>query len=265
MVVSIIALLVAILMPALGKAREQGRRAVCVSNLKSLGTVWMMYADDNGGRLASGRTTTLSVLSSSPPEFGIVPSVNSYNEPERPWAAYYALSAGSFTEFDEKAMKACLDLGSLWRYNKSYDIYRCPAGKPHETRTYSIVDAMNGHWDFTAQPNYRVDMTSTRIDRIRRAGERLVFIDEGYASTTSWTIHPTLVQWWDGLPVRHNNGCTGSYANGHAEYWKWEDPRTIAYFSASGASGLDNQTAAQNNADFKKMQRECWGRYVGGD
>ena len=46
-VVSIIALLVSILLPALSKAREQAKRAVCLSNVKGLGTATVMYATDN--------------------------------------------------------------------------------------------------------------------------------------------------------------------------------------------------------------------------
>ena len=46
-VISIIALLVSILLPALGKAREQSRAAICATNLRQLGIIWMMYADAN--------------------------------------------------------------------------------------------------------------------------------------------------------------------------------------------------------------------------
>ena len=46
-VISIIALLLAILMPSLSKAREQARRVVCLSNLKQLGLAMEMYLEDN--------------------------------------------------------------------------------------------------------------------------------------------------------------------------------------------------------------------------
>ena len=49
--IAIIALLMAILMPILQRAREQGQRAVCLSNLKQLGLAWILYADDNDDRL----------------------------------------------------------------------------------------------------------------------------------------------------------------------------------------------------------------------
>ena len=53
-VIAIIAILMAILMPALNRVREQGKRAVCLSNLKQLALAWIMYADENNGKLVNG-------------------------------------------------------------------------------------------------------------------------------------------------------------------------------------------------------------------
>ena len=53
-VIAIIAVLMGILMPALGRAREQGRRAVCLNHLKTLTLGWMMYADQNDDRIVNG-------------------------------------------------------------------------------------------------------------------------------------------------------------------------------------------------------------------
>ncbi|MFC1781854.1 type II secretion system protein [Planctomycetota bacterium] len=50
-VISVIAILMAVLMPALSRAREAGKRAVCLSNLKQLQLAWDLYADDNGGKI----------------------------------------------------------------------------------------------------------------------------------------------------------------------------------------------------------------------
>jgi prepilin-type N-terminal cleavage/methylation domain-containing protein/prepilin-type processing-associated H-X9-DG protein len=49
-VVAIIALLVSILVPALGKAREQARIVVCAANLRAIGVAWEFYLEDNGDR-----------------------------------------------------------------------------------------------------------------------------------------------------------------------------------------------------------------------
>jgi prepilin-type N-terminal cleavage/methylation domain-containing protein len=48
-VISIIALLVGILLPALGAARRTARKAVCANNLKQVGLIWEMYANDHEG------------------------------------------------------------------------------------------------------------------------------------------------------------------------------------------------------------------------
>src|ERR1051325_9658755 len=50
-VVAIIAILAALLLPALGRAKENGKRAVCASNLHQFGLALNMYADDNSGSL----------------------------------------------------------------------------------------------------------------------------------------------------------------------------------------------------------------------
>lgn len=50
-VIGIIALLISILLPALGKARRSARTTVCLSNLRQLGTAYQMYIDANDGYL----------------------------------------------------------------------------------------------------------------------------------------------------------------------------------------------------------------------
>jgi prepilin-type N-terminal cleavage/methylation domain-containing protein len=53
-VIAIVALLVSILMPALGRARRQAKAAVCLANLHQWGIVWKMFTDDKHGRFLSG-------------------------------------------------------------------------------------------------------------------------------------------------------------------------------------------------------------------
>ncbi len=53
-VIAIIAILAAMLLPALNSAREKGRKTVCIGKLKQIGVAELMYAEDNKGMIASG-------------------------------------------------------------------------------------------------------------------------------------------------------------------------------------------------------------------
>src|SRR6266704_3440829 len=50
-VIGIFALLISILLPALGRANEQAKRIACASNVRQFCTSLLMYADENQGRL----------------------------------------------------------------------------------------------------------------------------------------------------------------------------------------------------------------------
>jgi len=63
-VIAIIAILAAMLLPALSKAREKARQGVCMGNLKQIGLAIFMYANDNNGYLVPFNTGTSAAPSS---------------------------------------------------------------------------------------------------------------------------------------------------------------------------------------------------------
>lgn len=107
-VTAIIAMMLALLLPALDKAKEQARRTVCLSNLRSLTMAWTTYAQDHGGRLVNAATT----------------------EPNS-WV-------------DD--CYACMSVqgGTLWPYVKAPEVYVCPDDLLNYDRTYSINGYLNG-------------------------------------------------------------------------------------------------------------------------
>jgi prepilin-type processing-associated H-X9-DG protein len=51
---------------------------------------------------------------------------------------------------------------------------------------------------------------------------RLVFLDEGYMTPDAFAVHYNQEQWWDDPPVRHGDGTSISFADGHSEHKKWK-------------------------------------------
>jgi len=57
-VIAVILILASLLLPALGRAKEQARAVMCLSNNKQLGLGWLLYADDNNGILVKKQPFT---------------------------------------------------------------------------------------------------------------------------------------------------------------------------------------------------------------
>ena len=231
-VVAIIAILMAILMPALSRAREQGKRAVCLSNLKQLVLGWMMYADNNNQNIFRGSSS-------------------------QEWAG---------TGYSGSVQQ--LRNGLLWPYVKNEGAYRCPTGMRGEVVTYAFYDAMNGataplNEEGRTKKGIRI---FNRMD-IKRPAGRAVFIDEGYATGWSYTVYYWQEAWWDEPPVRHGDGCVLSFADGHAEYRRWLGPDTIEYGSHREMGTIASQgqeigrkpTTEGGRRDLQWLQRCAWG------
>jgi prepilin-type N-terminal cleavage/methylation domain-containing protein/prepilin-type processing-associated H-X9-DG protein len=239
-VIAVIAVLMAVLMPALQRAREQGKRAVCLSNVKQFGLSWVMYADENDQKLVNSCT---------------VPGTEGHpSDRLEPCWLYYQNGWST-----DQCLQGVQD-GAMWPYIGQLKIYKCPTGIRGEVNTYMIVDAMNGA---TSPLGIPVDQAPPgvyvkRRTEIKRPGDRMVFVDEGKTSPQSWTIHYSQASWWDTPPVRHGDGTNFSFADGHAEYWKWQDVRTVKL--AKDRASHPDLVALSDNPDIQRVQRAFWGQ-----
>ena len=102
------------------------------------------------------------------------------------------------------------------------------------------------------------------LNRVREQGKRaaclsnvkrFVFIDEGRISPDSWTVHYDRESWWDRPTVRHGDGTNFSFADGHSDYWKWKDPRTVKL-----AKGEISDAAQAKNPDLRAVQKAASGQ-----
>jgi len=251
-VIAVIALLIAILIPALRSAKEQGQRTVCLNNLKQLTLAWIMYAEENDGNLVNGRLSSIQYI------FG------------PPWVDLIGFSVPDPNNPDSR--------GALWAYIRHAGVYRCPRArrKPEQYVTYAIVCAANGESPHETRESY---FKSKRIGRtvlwLRKlsdivspsAGQRMIFIDHGKSPSPDFRVHYAYPAWNLGsIPlVDHNRGITLSMADGHVEYWKWRGAETMDLINAKLPDGSFNSMGFEPRTedgmyDLQRLQKATWGR-----
>jgi prepilin-type N-terminal cleavage/methylation domain-containing protein/prepilin-type processing-associated H-X9-DG protein len=228
-VIAVIAILMALLLPALYRAREQAKRAVCLNNTKTLVLGWMMYCEDYGGKMPQAQATQDNGWVLNP----------SGNAP---------VDAPLETQLD--AIKE----GQLFKYVENVGVYRCPVARRIEMRTYSCSHAMNG-LSFDGGP------VLESMYKIEHPGQRLVFLDDfGEDWDAAWAVPWSRPAWWNPIPARHGAGTVVAFADGHAEWWAWKDPRTIELMAQwDWAAGSHNLSIAQEgNRDLFLIQKAVW-------
>lgn len=222
-VFAIIALLAALLIPALGSANAKARQVQCLSQMRQLTHAWYAYSTDYDGRLVRGY----------PAADGWVERCNT---------------------------AAAIENGKLFPYTSNVRIYKCPFDKTIHNRSYSIGQYHNGEsgWGGMTNPVYNrlsipkpsttyvfVEENDPRSDAGCGSG------DDTYYNLGSFDIPVAGDCWIDFVPAFHRGGMNLSFGDGHTEYWRLEDPRTLAL------SGFFACTPG--NTDLKKLQQHYLG------
>ena len=210
-VIAIIAILASLLLPAMTKAKGKALQIGCLNNYRQLQLCWLMYTDDHNDALPPNETTGSG-------REGIVATARS-------WIRGSAWTDTTATNIEN---------GVLFSYNRSVKIYKCPNDKSTVRDQGKIPRfrsvAMNMYMNHIPELWDRSCWHFLRQIRNPPPAQAYVFIDEHENSIDNarFTMSgPNEWIWIDFPATRHNNGCVLSFADGHAEAWKWREARTI--------------------------------------
>ena len=216
-VIAIIAILAAMLLPALSKAKLKAERVKCLSNLRQLQFAWLMYADDNNDKVAQNFDQSQNSIQ------GWVKGIMSWDLPP---------SAPNSDNYDVTN----LSTSALGPYcSRQTGIYKCPgdkveAAKGPRVRSVSMNAYVGGS---SADGNVLSHGLSTyqiykKAALMQNPGpaNTWVFIDEHGDSINDGFFFIAMGQttsWYDWPANYHGSSCSFSFADGHSEIKKWTD------------------------------------------
>jgi prepilin-type N-terminal cleavage/methylation domain-containing protein/prepilin-type processing-associated H-X9-DG protein len=214
-VIAIIAILAALLLPALAKAKSKAEGISCLNNTKQIALAWLMYASDNDDKL--------------PNNFG---DSGTDARPTENW------EAGRMDIADQATNTVLMLSGTLGQYMaKSAKAYKCPGDKSINCRSYSLNgnlgyewDGGANTWDNLADGNYQHFRKLTTIKKpvqiITFIEENRIIMNDGYFVMYPSGSDPAQPGIWQmgNLPAVYHNGASGmSFADGHSYIKKWKD------------------------------------------
>ncbi len=230
-VIAIIAVLAAILFPVFARARENARKASCLSNLKQMGLAWMMYTQDYDEKaLPSGSANVFT-----------------------PGADENVLWNG-YTNFSSTASVTDATRSPMWPYMKSAQFTGCPSAHNTGVNIWGVTNYgynaiyiggyggyVDTYKDYSGSVTVPAGATLTPISLagIARPSETVLFGDSGIPSTTGsgtdqypWIFPPSFGAGYysnGDSNALHNEMTNVVFADGHAKTAK-------VYYSSTASS-----------------------------
>lgn len=210
-VIAIIAILAALLLPVLSKAKAKAHGIACLNNNRQLLFAWKMYASDNSDQLVFNR-----------------PNAISGNNPSNNWV-------GGKMSWDNDPNNTNTDLlrnGLLGTYvGGNVGIFKCPADRSvspagPRVRSVSMNNFVGANDDAgtVSWPDWEHYFKETQLSK---PAQIYVFLDEhpdglndGYY--VFCRLDPGSTSYWGDIPSSWHNGAgTLAFADGHSETKKW--------------------------------------------
>lgn len=243
-VIAIIAILAAMLLPALAKAKEKAQRTASLNNLKQWGLSQTMYVDD------FNQTFPMTKI---PQGVAGASYIGGYNEDNPTWtdlAYFYTLNFGNDAWFNalpsyvaQKPLSyyaiqpgdALGNKPAIDQFNNANNIFRCPSAiidpqlLPPNAPTYSRVFFRYG-MNSKALDGMPASVLRLRTPMITTSPSKLVLFDEGRTITSETPFYGSASKQADickpqvyttDLSSRHGGGSSLTFADGHAAWFKY--------------------------------------------
>jgi prepilin-type N-terminal cleavage/methylation domain-containing protein/prepilin-type processing-associated H-X9-DG protein len=236
-VIAIIAILAALLLPALSRAKMKAQQADCLNNLRQLQLGWLQYAHDQNDALPLNAQESSSYS----------PNASTTNS----WVVGDATYSADVS---------FLKRGTIFPYVGNTDVYHCPSDHSLvnntnilRTRSYSLDYYLNGVIDAQYQgflPSNALTGLATRFTGVTRPSSVFAFLDENEMTIEDgvFLLFRAPDQTWQNAPSdRHNRGMNLSFVDGHCEYWHWRAPKTMDGLAEIATSDDDLQ-------DLRRLQ-----------
>jgi prepilin-type N-terminal cleavage/methylation domain-containing protein/prepilin-type processing-associated H-X9-DG protein len=227
-VIAIIAILAGMLLPALAKAKAKAQGIKCIANGKQMTLAWLMYSGDYNESLVPNHIADTN-----------------------------AWILGDVEDMPDATNQVDIMNGLLWKYSTSLGIYQCPADKwalingakrnLQKVRSYSMNGRLNSDVTSVQGTQYPDFRKQTDINNPAPT-QCLVFLDENpYTIDDGYFAIPAGSNpgdWQNSPATFHNNAGSLSFADGHAEIWRWLEPTTATiasrdYHSPKGVNDRD--------------------------
>ena len=211
-VIAIIAILAALLLPALTRTKAKAEAMTCANNIKQLSLAWTLYADDNNDLL-----------------------VNNHGVPEtlarrQTWAN----NVQDWLASDDNTNLTFLSDSKLGPFaNRSTRIYKCPADRvpaPNGERIRSMsMNAMVGNPGELTNRFNPLYMQFFKKGEFKSPSDTFIFLDEQADTLNDGFFVNRLEDYmWGNVPGSyHNGGANFSFADGHLEPHRWQVGNTV--------------------------------------
>jgi prepilin-type N-terminal cleavage/methylation domain-containing protein len=248
-VIAIIAILAAMLLPALAMAKKKATQATCLSNQKQLDLAWIMYASENSDKVVSFDNRTATAAAGNPPDWFI--QADQVTQPAPGGLGLTAPGGLTGNDLTEWLFQTGYKKGPLFQYAPNPDIMHCPGDIRTSIAGHFCWDSYSGVGGFIGGLGTGGGGNIiTKQTQVMHPSDRFTFVEECASqqdpsrtysiNDSAWDMLPgsptvtaakpfLFAQWIDSPAAFHGVNSTFAFVDGHAESHKWINRSTITF------------------------------------